>query len=225
MKVKDTYEKWWTETVTNLTEYGKYERDRVLDEFFIKSGKILDVGCGDGSVMLHLKKKGYEVHGIDFSPSAIKKARNRGLKNLHELDIEKEKLPYKKDTFDYVFWGDVIEHLFNPEDVLIEIKRVLKSGGLLVVSCPNVGYWRYSLAYLFSGSLEYLDVVKQKPWEQEHIRFYNINILREFFSLCNFSINKVLGVNSIWHSRLFAKKFPHLFANILVFSAVNKKVS
>src|SRR3972149_2049218 len=144
MKAKLLYENYWSKSKANA--FRDYERNDILPEIFNKQEKILDLGCGDGVVAEFLENKlGNSMIGADISSLAIKRTKEKGIK-AYLIDAEK-KLPFQGKSFDSVFWGDNIEHLFDPKETLMEIRRVLKKNGRLVISCPNMAYWRYRIFY------------------------------------------------------------------------------
>jgi len=99
---------------------------------------ILDVGCGRGIIGGYiLRRYPCKVNGIDISESDLKSAVERGL-DVKKVDIDVEKFPYPDDTFDAVLFLEVIEHLRNYHHALNEVNRVLRRGGILVLSTPNM---------------------------------------------------------------------------------------
>lgn len=99
-------------------------------------GKLLDVGCGIGTISLELQKKGFDVSGIDFSSVGVKMANDIGIKAT-VCDLDKSGIPFENDFFDVVWAGDIIEHVFDPIFMLKEISRVLKPSGKLLLTTPN----------------------------------------------------------------------------------------
>lgn len=216
MDARDHYEKYWGKKKGN-EEFYAYERNSVLPELFAPDEKLLDVGCGDGAVGEELIKNGLKVYGVDLSKKAVTIARKRGVK-AKQGSVE-EKIPYKTGEFDSVFWGDNMEHLFNPQKTLNEINRVLKPRGKLVLSCPNMGYWRYRIHYLLNGKLPDTEWSGNPPWYWSHIRFFNVNIIKEFLKAENFTFEKVVGVNRRPVESSLSKNVPDFFAMILVIVA------
>lgn len=92
--------------------------------------KILDVGCGDGVMIFDLQnskllKDKYDITGIDISKTNIAIAKTR-IKNSNLLVADACKLPFKNQSFDFVYSWMVIEHLSKPQKILTEIRRVMK---------------------------------------------------------------------------------------------------
>ncbi|MBI4037338.1 class I SAM-dependent methyltransferase [Candidatus Daviesbacteria bacterium] len=196
-----------------------YERNWVLPSLFRKGEKVLDLGCGDGVVSEYLQKEiGSEVVGADISKEALAIAKKRGV-DVRLVNAEKT-LPFKDGEFDTVFWGDNVEHLFNPEYTLAQIKRVLKKGGRLVLSCPNMGYWRYRIHFFLKGSLPDTEWTGNPPWAWSHIRFFNGKIVGDFLASKEFRITKVKGVNKRFPDKFFLNFLPGLFGMIFIVEAV-----
>ncbi|MDH7503463.1 MAG: class I SAM-dependent methyltransferase [Verrucomicrobiota bacterium] len=97
-------------------------------------GRVLDVGCGVGQVVQTLKQAGCDVCGVDVSEPSIQRARSAGL-NCSVYDGRH--LPYPDAHFDSVGAFNVLEHVEKPEAFLVELVRVAKPGGKVVVSSPN----------------------------------------------------------------------------------------
>lgn len=215
-RLKNFYEKFW---LSDRGEFETYIRNLELLDLFEKGELVLDVGCGDGIVGECLQRKtGVKVIGIDISEGAVKKAREKGIEA--KVASSEEKFPFQDHTFDKVFWGDNIEHLFDPAFTLNEIRRVLKQNGKLILSCPNMAYWRYRISYFLNGSLTDTEWTGLAPWEWSHIRFFNLKILRDFLFQHDFKkITKVLGVSERRLDKPFLKINPSLFGMILILEA------
>jgi len=97
-------------------------------------GKVLDVGCGLGFLLAGIDPR-WEKHGVEISEYAAEQAQNYGTVLCGVLAGAK----HPNDYFDVVLWHHVIEHLENPVEELLEIKRILKPGGKLILGTPNFG--------------------------------------------------------------------------------------
>lgn len=107
-----------------------------------KKGQILDIGCAVGFFLLEAKKRGWQPVGIDVSDFALEYCRKQGLK-VKKGTIEETKLPNK--SFEAVASLQTIEHETDPLQHLKEIHRILKPGGLAVITTPDHNSWTRKL--------------------------------------------------------------------------------
>jgi len=107
----------------------------------IESGKMLDVGCAFG-LMLEKFPKSFDKFGIDVSEYAIQVAKEKFPDDkFFACEAEKD-LPFPEDYFDIVLCNDVFEHLESPGKAIKNIHRVMKKGGLLLATTPNLNLFR-----------------------------------------------------------------------------------
>lgn len=134
----------------------------LIHKYAGQGGRLLDIGCGTGAVLDFFstqggKTKGFQVEGIDMSPAALEYCHKKGLKvALGKAEV----LVYADNTFDVIIASDVLEHIEDTDSVLREISRVLKPGGIFVVTVP-------AHQFLFS----------QHDVALHHVRRYSKNIL------------------------------------------------
>ena len=98
------------------------------------SGTLLDIGSGSGDMARAFVSQGYEVTTTDVSSEAGKRCADL---EFHQVNIEKESLPFRDGQFSFVFSKSVVEHLRSPEKFFAEAWRVLEPGGKLVVMTPS----------------------------------------------------------------------------------------
>lgn len=108
----------------------------------ISSGPLLDIGCGHGGLVMHVGEHlGIdELHGIDLDREAVAGAAARGV-SAREWNLQTIPLPYPDSTFAVVTSFGVLSYLSTYDDVLAEIARILKPGGLAILSLPNLASW------------------------------------------------------------------------------------
>ena len=105
-------------------------------------GRILDVGCSPGHLAMALVKAGFEVQGIDLNPLWLAKYAPGWPERLRitHTNIEQDPMPFPSESFDLVIFTEVLEHIAitDPCVILGEIRRVLRPGGRMILSTPNV---------------------------------------------------------------------------------------
>jgi len=106
----------------------------LIENYYLGKGSILDIGCGRGDLLKAFHNKGMKVTGTDISPSSIKSCEPHLVKTA---DLEKQKLPFDNEEFNFVFSKSVIEHLHNPMPLLKEALRVVKKDGKVVIMTPS----------------------------------------------------------------------------------------
>lgn len=115
-----------------------YKRKRAnlmyLDK--VKPGRLLDVGCGDGTRLALLRAMGWKVEGQEIDPKAAARAHEVYKVKVHLGPLEEVGLP--DDSFDAVIMNHVIEHVSDPISILAECRRILKPGGAFVAVTPNI---------------------------------------------------------------------------------------
>ncbi len=142
------YEDYYAKT--NRTELHIYEHfaSATLKEFEALSGlnvslpiTVLDVGCSTGSMVYVLNSKGYIAAGIDVDENAIKFAMSH-----YGIDVRAaiiDDILAKRETFDIVIFNHVIEHIHQPLETLIKVRKLLKPQGELWIALPNIDSARF----------------------------------------------------------------------------------
>ncbi len=103
----------------------------------LKTGRVFDVGCGDGKFLNRMLQLGWSVAGVDFDAKAVANAKSMYGLDLHRGDLASAR--FAADSFDAVTMSHVMEHLPDPLALLAEVQRILKPGGRLVLTTPNSG--------------------------------------------------------------------------------------
>ncbi len=140
--------------------------------------KVLDIGCNSGEIGLMLQQlNDCTVYGIDISETLVEKATRKG---VIAVVGRAQDIPFKKDTFDCVFLGEMIEHTHYPDIVLKEIRRVLRDNGLLVGTTVDEEYMIKEKFVMDSH------LYKERHWkwddERLHARSYNPSSLAKLLS-------------------------------------------
>jgi 2-polyprenyl-6-hydroxyphenyl methylase/3-demethylubiquinone-9 3-methyltransferase len=156
--------------------------------------RCLDIGCGDGSTSgPWLLQRGCDYLGVDVSGTAVAHATAAGLRAM--LVDDAASLPFGDGEFDVALAIEVLEHLFSPHLAAAEALRVLRPGGVLIVTVPNVSYWRRRLDLAVLGRWNPFgdDRSVEQPWRDPHIRFFNPGSLRRMLQGAGFAAVRVEG--------------------------------
>lgn len=105
--------------------------------------KVLDIGTAGGAFLDAAKQYGYDAYGMEPSADLVTRGKARGLQ-IEQGTIESHS--FAQGSFDMVCLWDVIEHLPDPKSALIEIRKLLKPKGILLINFPDIGTWQAKLA-------------------------------------------------------------------------------
>ncbi|MFD7547793.1 class I SAM-dependent methyltransferase [Streptomyces sp. NPDC059578] len=161
---------------------------------------VLDVGCGDGSAARAAGPllTGHRVIGVDWSQDALRRARQH-LTDVVRGELADGRLPLRSGCADAVLFSEVIEHLVDPDAALDELRRVLRPGGHLMLSTPNLAAW-YNRGLLLAGvqpvfSEVSLRGIHGRPGREVvgHLRLYTARALREFVAASGFEVVRLAG--------------------------------
>lgn len=161
---------------------------------FVPAGvqRVLELGCGSGAFGAALKRSGVrEVVGIEQVPSAAEAARAR-LDRVLVADVERDELDLPAGAFDCLVCNDVLEHLVDPWAALKKLRGLLRPGGALVVSLPNVRFHKVVRHLIWPGQWRYED---DGVLDRTHLRFFTREGARELVESAGFAIERVEGIN------------------------------
>lgn len=174
------------------TEYYKKVRSEML-VFIPESAKtILEIGCGSGNFSAQLVKEGVETWGVEPFEESAKEAKQKLTKVLFgTLDETLKDLP--DNYFDVIVMNDVIEHLLEPWDDIVNLKAKLKKEGVLVTSIPNVRYFKNLFKMIFKRDWKYTDDL---ILDRTHYRFFTKRSIKRMYKDCGYNIQSIEGINT-----------------------------
>src|SRR5271157_1709393 len=124
---------------------------RVIMDLIAEGSRVLDLGCGDGDLLLALKiKKNVRAEGIELSEACIQACVAKGLFNVHHGDLDEGLADYPDKSVDYVISTNTIQVLHRPMVLIREMARV---GKQCIVSFPNFGHWPARLQLALKGHM------------------------------------------------------------------------
>jgi 2-polyprenyl-3-methyl-5-hydroxy-6-metoxy-1,4-benzoquinol methylase len=128
---------------------------RKLLDLVPSGSRVLDVGCSAGYLAERLVAKGCTVTGVELDPEAAAEAR-RFCAEVVVGDVERMELPFEPASFDVIACGDLVEHLRDPGAFLARVRPLLRPGGRLILTTPNVANWSIRLLLLL-GRFDYTE--------------------------------------------------------------------
>ena len=165
---------------------------KVIADLLPNNTRVLDVGCGDGSLMnLLVKEKNIEVRGLELEKQNVQECIYKGLPVI-QGNAETELYQFPDKSFDYVVLSQTLQAFYNPDKVLKELLRIGKS---VVISIPNFGYWKVRTSLLFFGKMPVTKTLPNKWYNTPNLHMCSIKDLFNYCDSQNISIEKVIGVN------------------------------
>lgn len=172
----------------NLRKLMTSLRSQKMYEYIAELGRnmrVMDYGCGPGYGTAIIAKKAKEVVGVDISEEALEYAKSHyALPNVKFIKIDTHPTEFPENSFDIIVSSHVIEHIDNVKKYLLQLKRILRKGGMLIITTPNKKFRLLPF---------------QKPYDPHHKREYNSKDLeKEISPLFNkFEIKGIYGPNEM----------------------------
>ena len=165
---------------------------KIISNLIPNQARILDVGCGDGSLMQSLiQEKNIDARGIELEEENVKKCISKGL-SVIEGNAENELGQFPDKSFDFVILSQTLQAFYNPENVLDHLLRI---GKYVIVSIPNFGYWKVRLKLLFFGKMPVTKTLPNTWYNTPNLHMCTIKDLFDFCDEKRIEIKKVVGVN------------------------------
>ena len=166
---------------------------KIISNFIEKNTRVLDVGCGDGTLMEFLKdNKEIDIRGIEISKNNSQKCVSKGL-TVIEGDAEKDLTQFPDSSFDFVILSQTLQAFLNPETVINELLRIGKKA---IVTLPNFGYWKVRLHLLTKGTMP---ITKNLPDEWYNTPNLHMCTIKDFYNFCytrNIKLDKSLALHN-----------------------------
>lgn len=194
----------------NESYFGEARSDYIGQLPESQTASILEIGCGNGATgaLALASGKCGEYIGVEvFEPMATKAS--AVLTKVHLGNVETMELPYAAGHFDALVMSEVLEHLVNPEAVVEKIIGLIKPGGYIFASSPNIAHWRL-IARLIKGRFEYEN---QGIMDESHVHWFTPGSFEAMFNKHGVS---TVNVGMIGQSGLAYKLAPRSLRHLFV---------
>ena len=149
-----------------------------IARFVPEKSRVLDIGCGDGSLLDHLsREKGVRGRGIELSQNGVNACVSQGL-SVIQGDADRDLVDYPTDAFDVAILSQTLQATRDPRHVLEQLVRI---GHRAIVSFPNFGHWRVRLALFTQGRMPVTEAIPEQWYETANI---HLCTLKDFLTLC-----------------------------------------
>tara|TARA_Y100000310_G_C20507916_1_gene727333 strand:- start:160 stop:756 length:597 start_codon:yes stop_codon:yes gene_type:complete len=189
---------------------------KIISELIENNTRVLDVGCGDGILMKHLKDiKNVDARGLEISKNNVQICISKGL-SVIEGNAEKDLQQFPTLSFDYVILSQTLQAFYDPEKV---INDLLKVANKAIVTIPNFGYWKVRLHLFIKGTMP---VTKHLPNEWYNTPNLHMCTIKDFYNFCkkrNINLFKSLALHEEKVSTINNKNvnLKNLFSELGIF--------
>lgn len=188
--------------------------DQSLIAEWIKPGsRVLDLGCGDGTLMAHLQQHNVTGYGLEIDEENIVQCIRTGV-DVIQTDLDKGLSEFKQASFDYVIMTQTLQAIYYPDKLLKEMTRV---GREAIVTFPNMGHWKNRLQLAIAG---HMPKSKTLPYEWYNTPNIHLCTLTDFENLCAANNIQILERTTVDHehqSSVGMNLFPNLLGEIAIY--------
>ncbi|MBC8299680.1 MAG: methionine biosynthesis protein MetW [Pelagibacterales bacterium] len=152
---------------------------KIISELIENNTRVLDVGCGDGTLMKYLKdKKNVDTRGLEILKKNVQDCTSKGL-SVIEGNAEKDLHQFPNLSFDYVILSQTLQAFYNPEKVIDDLLRVANKA---IVTIPNFGYWKVRIHLLLKGTMPITETLPNEWYSTPNLHMCTI---KDFFNFCS----------------------------------------
>lgn len=211
----------WDRKLSSATGTEKNVRVEKAASLLTNGNRLLDIGCGDGSLGVLAQLKYRETYGIDIAQKAVEISVSKGIK-ASVFNFNEGILPYENQYFDTVTCLAALQYLYDPIFVFEEVCRVMKKGGTFIFTVPNMrAFWRiYRLAILGKFPKTSLD---PEGYDGGALHYFCSGNLIELGNHTGFRFEKIAGIfskpaflQSILNQGLFSRIKAEFFSGELL---------
>ena len=192
----------------------------IISEWIAPGSRVLDLGCGDGTLLAHLKReRQVDGYGLEIAPDNIISCIDKGV-NVIQSDLDAGTSDFfDEGSFDYVVMTQTLQAMYYPDQLLKEMLRVGREG---IVTFPNFGHWRARAQLMLGGHMPVSTALPNQWYNTPNI---HLCTLRDFEALCAKLGIRILQRSVVDHAhryRLGGKLLPNLLGEIAIYRFIQE---
>ena len=186
---------------------------QIISDWIPNGARVLDLGCGNGSLLTHLQERGVTGYGLEIDNGKFSDCIKAGV-NVIQADLDQGLPQFADQSFDFVILSQTLQAIKRPDFLLQEIARVGKNG---IIGFPNFGHWQCRLQLSLGGHMPVSRTLPNSWFDTPNIHLCTVN---DFEKLCDNNNVTVLGRSIVNHEHkdtLGTRLLPNLFGQIALY--------
>lgn len=196
----------------NLNQALRADLD-IISDWVAPETRVLDLGCGDGTLLAHLRAQGIGGYGLEIDPENLIRAVEAGV-NALQIDLDAGLSQFEDKSFDYVIMTAALQEVQRPDRLIEEMLRIGHEG---IVTFPNFGYWRNRVSFATRGLMPQSRALPNHWYDTPNIHLCTV---RDFEDLCarrSIELTRRVVANHKHRSTWGMRQFPNLLGEIALY--------
>jgi methionine biosynthesis protein MetW len=187
---------------------------QIISEWIAPDSRILDLGCGDGTLLRHLKDtRNVNGYGIEIDHDHVVQCINKGV-NVIQADLDAGLSDFDADSFEYVAMTQALQAVNYPDKLIREMLRVGREG---IVTFPNFGHWKARLQLGFGGRMPVTSTLPNEWYNTENIHLCTLTDFEQLCDKLGIEVIERTVVDAKHRSSFGMRLLPNLLGEVAIY--------